>query len=110
MKPAGLHVCLAASPSRLYDPELLATVAVLLTLLVSGGLAIYATCRWYRNLKHETSSQSDDLDQLARVMEDEDELGPEERQRLRAALQRHKQTGQPSEAGKKPGTGTPQDD
>ena len=94
MEPSGLHVsplgCAFAAGPTLFDPELLAMYALLLAFLVSGGIVIYVTYRWYRHLKTASSSKADDLDQLARVLEDEAELAPEEKERVRAALERQK--------------------
>jgi len=84
MKPTGLHVWLVAAAPSLFDPDLLAMYAALLTLFVSGGIVIYGTYRWYRTLKNASSSRNDDLDELARAMEDEAE-------RIRAALDRQRQ-------------------
>jgi hypothetical protein len=94
MKPPGLHVSplggAFAAGRTLFDPELLAMYALLLAFLVSGGIVIYVTYRWYRRLKNAPSSKTEDLDQLARVLQDDAELAPEEKERLRAALQRQK--------------------
>jgi hypothetical protein len=91
MKPTGLHVWLVAEAPSLFDPDLLAMYAALLALIVGGGIVIYGTYRWYRTLKNASSSRNDDLDELARAMEDEAELAPEERERIRAALERQRQ-------------------
>ena len=90
MKPAGLATGQIVAAASLFDPELLAMYAVLLTFLVSGGIVIYGTYRWYRNLKNASSSKNDDLDQLARALENGAELAPDEKERVRAALQRQK--------------------
>jgi hypothetical protein len=99
MKTSGLHVCLAAA--SLYDPELLATYAALLIVLVCGVVAVYAAFRWYRGLKQLTSTRSEDLAQLAQALEEQDGLNPDELQRVRAALERQKSS--------EPGTPNPGD-
>ena len=93
MQPSGPHswLIVLAFGTPLYDPELLATYAMLLALLAGGGVAIGFTVRWYRTLDCKASSKEDDLDQLARALDDEDELALEERERIRAALERQKQ-------------------
>jgi hypothetical protein len=106
MQPSGPHswlIVLAQGPP-LYDPELLATYAMLLALLAGGGVAIGFTVRWYRSLNGQASSKEDDLDRLARALDEEDELALEERERIRAALERQKQAG--DEAGTMPDQGT----
>jgi hypothetical protein len=98
MKPTGLLVGLMAAAPSLFDPDLLAMYAVLLAILVSGGIVIFVTYRWYRTLKNASSNKNEDLDELARAMEDEAELAPEERERIRAALERQREgdVGRPS--------------
>jgi hypothetical protein len=88
MMTRGRTHCLAVA--SLFDPELLAMYAALLAVLAAGGVIIYATLRWYRNLKNNPSTSKEDLAELAHALEDVDELAPEERERLRAALERQK--------------------
>ncbi len=73
-----------------FDPEVLLTYIALFLLLGLGATVFYTTCRWYRSLKNTPSTHGDDLAQLESALADEDELDPEERARVRAALERNK--------------------
>lgn len=83
---ASLSGFLATS---LFESELTLMYAVLLALLLAGGVAIYAAYRWYRTLK-EPPQSSEALDQLARALEQPGALDAEEAEKLRAALERGK--------------------
>jgi hypothetical protein len=72
--------------SALSDPDLLLAWLILAGVLLVGGLAIYAATRWYRNLNQPPSTSGEDLGQLPRALEQE--LSPEEMERLRAAIER----------------------
>jgi hypothetical protein len=74
--------------ASLFDSELTLMYAVLLALLLAGGVVIYATCRWYRTLKQREPTSSDDLAQLARALQVQDVIDPEEAERIRIAVER----------------------
>jgi hypothetical protein len=70
------------------DLELVTTWLILLAMLAVGSLAVWYSSRWYRTLKQSGFSTGDDLAQLDRALDDEDELDPQEIERIRAAIQK----------------------
>jgi hypothetical protein len=72
------------------DSELTLLYAALLAILLAGGVAIYATYRWYRTLKQPAPTSSDDLAEFARALQQQGELAPEEAEKIRAALDRQR--------------------
>jgi hypothetical protein len=79
-----------------FDPEVVLTYIALFLLLGLGATVFYTACRWFRSLKNAPSTRSDDLAQLESALADEEELDPDERARVRAALERNKQRGETS--------------
>jgi hypothetical protein len=93
MKTTPAHDWNCWAAASLFDPELVAMYAVLLIVLVCGGIAIHAAYRWYRNLKQPSLTSSEDLAQFARTLQEQGDLDPEELKSVRAALERHKPFG-----------------
>jgi hypothetical protein len=81
--------------ASLFDLELLLTVATLSLALAAGALAFHWAYRWYRNQKQLPSTTNEDLAAFVRALQAEDELEPEELERVRAALDRQKRPGEP---------------
>jgi hypothetical protein len=97
---ARRDVCWAAG--GLFDPDVVTTYAVLVALLVGGGLLIYAAFRWYRTLRQPTSTAGEDLAQLNLTLQEQG-LAPEELERIRAAIERQcKLAGEGPAAGQHP--------
>jgi cytochrome c-type biogenesis protein CcmH/NrfG len=71
------------------DPLLLANV-VLLVVLACGAVAIWLTYRWYRNLKQQPSTANEALLELARTIDQQEQLEADEVERIRAAIERRK--------------------
>jgi hypothetical protein len=59
------------STASVFDSELTLMYAVLLALLLAGGVAIYAAYRWYRTLKQPAPTSSEDLAELARALQEQ---------------------------------------
>src|SRR5207237_303017 len=78
-------LCPADSP--LFDPEFVLTTVALVLVLALGGVIIRGAFRWYRGLKQPSSTSGDDQVQLMQALE-EDELDPQELERVRAAIQK----------------------
>jgi hypothetical protein len=74
----------------MFDSDLLTTIALLAAVVLSGGLVIYATYRWYRTLKQPASNARDDLAQLRRALK-EQRLDPDEAARVLAAIERQRE-------------------
>jgi hypothetical protein len=70
------------------DPALLATCAAMVAALACGAIAIWLTCRWFRNLKQRQSIAGEALVQLVEALEQEGDLKPEEVERVRTAIAR----------------------
>jgi hypothetical protein len=86
--PTGTTVCWPAF--GFFQSELTLMYAVLLVVLLAGGIAIYAAFRWYRTLKEPPPGEGEDLAQFARALEEEGDLAPEEVEKVRAAVEKAK--------------------
>jgi hypothetical protein len=90
-KHAAKPVCWSAV--SIPNAELTLMYAVLLALLLAGGVAIYAAYRWYRTLKQPTPTSSEevaDLADLARALQEQGELDAAEAEKIRAAVERQR--------------------
>jgi hypothetical protein len=76
------------SAASIFDSELTLMYAVLLALLLAGGVAIYAAYRWYRTLKQPAPTSRGDLAEFARTLQEQGELDAEEAEKIRAAAER----------------------
>jgi hypothetical protein len=77
------------------EAELWTAYALLFGALLCGTIALLFTFRWCRTLKQPSSSRSEALAQLARALDQEEQLDPEETRRVRAAIERQRETDDP---------------
>jgi hypothetical protein len=78
-------------------PEVVVVCVALLAVVVSGMVAIYAAFRWYRAFQYSSSIKNEALADLERALENQQELKPEELERVRAVIQQHQQNREPPE-------------
>src|SRR5438094_4541828 len=97
MKTGAPFPCLAESP--LLDPEFVLMTVVLLLVLTVGGLAILAACRWYRTLEQPPATGGAEAAEFVQSLEEEDELDAEELARVRAALDKQRESERASASG-----------
>jgi len=103
----GTTVCWSAV--GFFQSDLTLMYAVLLVILLAGGIAIYAAFRWYRTLKEPPSPDGADLAQFARALEEQSDLAPEELAKVRAAVEKAR-SGTPIEPRAEHGMNTDKDE
>jgi hypothetical protein len=92
----GPHfVCLATGEVDV--PDVWVVCIALVAVVAAGMVAIYMSFRWYRAFQFSWSIKNEALADLERALEKQQELKPEELERVRAAIQLSQEKGEPSE-------------